>query len=103
MRANGESIADVLTLLLWEAGTLGFLGAVCGVLTAYAFNATFLANGVVMPPAPGLTRQYAVKIELQPLMALVAIVLGITAALVSTLAAGSKVARTPIAEALRTS
>lgn len=101
LRANGESVGEILALLLWEAAALGLLGALLGVAAAYALNASLLEGGVVMPPAPGLTRQYAVLIELQPRMAVTAVVLGVVAAVLSTVAAGSKVARMPIGEALR--
>jgi putative ABC transport system permease protein len=60
-----------------------------------------LAEGILMPPAPGITRQFLVMIELTPLMALKTANLGICAALLGTLVAGLKVTRMGIAESLR--
>lgn len=101
LRANGESVGEVILLLLWEAAALGLGGACLGVLIAYGINSTVLANGIVMPPAPGITRQFAVKIELQPWMAMLTIAMGVVVAVLTTLIAGSRVARMPIGEALR--
>jgi putative ABC transport system permease protein len=64
-------------------------------------DATVLSHGILMPPAPGITRQFLVKLELTPMMAATTAALGISAALVATLMASLRVTRTGIAEALR--
>ena len=101
MRANGESRLEVMQLLLWEGTALGALGAALGLLLALVLVHTALKPGILMPPAPGITRQFHVFIELQPEMAMAAFVMGLLASLFGTLLAGSRVARMPIGEALR--
>lgn len=101
LRANGESVLDVLRLLGAEGLVLGSLGALLGIAVALALNETVLAQGILMPPAPGITRQFHVRIELQALMAAKTFAFGCLAAVAGTLAAGLRVSRMPIAEALR--
>lgn len=101
LRANGESRAEVMRLLGVEGLALGLLGAALGILLTLGLDATLLAEGILMPPAPGITRQFLVLIELTPSMALKTAGLGIGAALLGTLIAGLKVTRMGIAEALR--
>lgn len=101
MRANGESVAEVTWLLVLEGVGLGILGAALGIAMALAIDATFLREGILMPPAPGITRQFHVLIEFQPAMALFAFVLGAAATLLATMLAALRVVRMPIGEALR--
>jgi putative ABC transport system permease protein len=101
LRANGESARDVLMLLLWEGTLIGLIGSILGILLGWLLNMTLLKEGILMPPAPGLTRQFYVKIELQPMMLVVSCLLGtLTAAVATGLAASGRV-RMPIAAALR--
>ena len=100
-RANGESKGDVMRLLLAESVALGVLGSVLGVLLALFVTYVLIPHGILMPPAPGLTRQFYVRIELQPTEVWRAFALGIVACALGTLVAGSRVTRMPIAEALR--
>lgn len=101
LRANGESFRDVMSLLGWEGIALGVLGAALGILLAFVLTSTLLRNGILMPPAPGLTRQYHVKIELQWMMAVKTFFMGTVCAMLGTIVAGMRVARMPIGEALR--
>lgn len=101
LRANGESVGDIMKLLACEGALLGFVGSLVGLVISIAINFTILRNGILMPPAPGLTRQYHVFIELQPDTAMFTFLLGIVTALVATLIAGLRVARLPIGDALR--
>ena len=101
LRANGESRSEVLRLLGVEGLALGVLGAALGLILVLVLNATLLDKGILMPPAPGITRQFLVMIELTPLMAVKTAALGICTALAGTLIAGLRVTRMGIAEALR--
>ena len=103
LRANGESRYDVLRLLGIEGLALGVLGAALGVVLVLVLNATVLADGILMPPAPGITRQFLVLIELTPSMAAKTAGLGICAALIGTLVAGMRVIQMGVADALRAS
>lgn len=101
LRANGESVKEIMRLLECEGLLLGAFGAFVGILGSILLNMTFLKNGILMPPAPGLTRQYHVMIELQPDMAAITFLLGVATVLVATLIAGMRVARKPIGDLLR--
>jgi len=101
MRANGESQLQIVKLLIIEAIFLGLMAALIGVLAAYLLNATVLAKGILMPAAPGITRQYNIIIELRLTKAME--VLGL-ACLVTTVAmtiAGIRSVRLSIADGLR--
>lgn len=101
LRANGDSIGNIMKLLAMEGAILGIIGSLVGICGSIILNQTLLHNGLLMPPAPGLTRQFHVMIELQPEMALTAFVLGVLTTLLASLFAGARVARMPIADALR--
>jgi len=101
LRANGESRFDILRLLGLEGLALGIIGAVLGIALVMCLDATVLSNGIRMPPAPGITRQFLVTLELTPQMAVTTAALGVSSALVATLVAGLRVTRMGIAEALR--
>ena len=101
LRANGESFLEVLMLLTGEGLALGLLGTLLGLGVALLLNFTVLANGILMPPAPGLTRQFHIMIELQASMAFRTVVMGLVTAAIGTLIAGWKAARMPIGDALR--
>lgn len=101
LRANGESKTDVMLSLAWEGATLGVIGGGLGLALALGLDLLFLREGILMPPAPGLTRQFHVLIEFQPAMALITFSLGAAAALSATLLAGIRVARMSIGDALR--
>ena len=102
LRANGESKFEVILLLLTEGSIIGLIGGVLGVLIGYILNAALLGEGILMPPAPGITRQYNVMIELQSSMALLATVIGCTTAILGSFIASLKVTKISIADALRT-
>jgi putative ABC transport system permease protein len=101
LRANGESSGDIMKMLAWEGLFLGLLGSVLGITIALFINVLFLRHGILMPPAPGITRQFRVLIELQPYMALQTFVVGVVTAFIATMIAGWKVARMAIGQALR--
>lgn len=101
LRANGESSGDILKLLALEGIVLGVAGALIGCVVTALINSTLLRQGILMPPAPGLTRQFHVLIELQMSMAYMTFAMGTATALVGTLVAGIKVSKMPIGEALR--
>lgn len=101
LRANGETPLDIMKLLTIEGMTLGAFGAAAGILIAIALNLTVLRNGILMPPAPGLTRTFHALIEFQPGVGLRVFLLNGATAIIGTILAGIGVARKPIAELLR--
>jgi putative ABC transport system permease protein len=103
LRANGDSTADVVTMIGVESLFLSVLGSTLGVVLTYVAHFTLLRQGIWMPPGPGITEGIAVFLELNARDALVAGLLGTVTAVAATGLAGLKAARIPIAAALRSS
>ncbi len=101
LRANGESEKDVMKLLLTEGFVAGGFGSLLGIILSIVLNNTILHGGILMPPSPGITRQFHVFIELQPSYAFVTIALGVACTMIGTYFAGRKVVKTQIGELLR--
>jgi putative ABC transport system permease protein len=101
LRANGESKGEVLRLLLFEGILLGLLGSLLGIVVAYGLNFSLLAEGIPMPPGPGITRSFMVKVELVPLYSVAIILLGMVSSLVGSFFASIKVVRMEIGDLLR--
>ena len=101
LRANGESVAGVMRLVLTEGGLLGILGSLVGMACVYAILMLFVHKGLLMPPGPGQTRQFLVTFSFEWSMVLYALVASSIAAVIASFFAGIKVAKMPIAKALR--
>lgn len=101
LRANGESAWDITGLLMWEGLLIGLMGTAIGIIGAYLVANVVVPNGILMPAAPGFTRQFYVKIELEAASALVSVCLGMSATLFATFFASFKRVRIPVGEALR--
>jgi putative ABC transport system permease protein len=100
-RANGESVADIIKLIALEGGFLGFLGSLLGVGFAFLVLKLFLDNQLEMPPGPGLTRPFFISFLFEWDMVYTTLALSVLAAVIASLAAGLRVAKMPIAQALR--
>jgi putative ABC transport system permease protein len=101
LRANGESVRDILTLLAYEGAIVAFAGGMFGLLLVTFANFTVFSNGIPMPPSPGITRSFNVFLELNANGALSAFLMVAVTSTLGTIFAGLKVARMPIAKALR--
>lgn len=66
LRANGEPRSRLLKIFLMENLYIGIFGGCLGIAIATVLNATLLAEGIPMPPGPGITRQFMVWIEIAP-------------------------------------
>jgi putative ABC transport system permease protein len=102
LRANGESPNKVLSLFMAESFILGLVGAGAASLTSFVLQNTILRNGVLMPAAPGLTRQYYILIDVTFNHTFEMIFLVVITSLIATALAGWGVVRKPIADLLRT-
>lgn len=100
-RANGESIADVMKLITLEGVFLGILGSLLGIGIAFIVMKAFLENGLLMPPGPGLTRPFYISFHFEWHMVSSTLCLNAGAAIVASILAGMRVAKMPIAKALR--
>jgi putative ABC transport system permease protein len=101
LRANGDSRSEVIGLLLTESLILGLMGATLGVFISYFCNATILANGIQMPPGPGITRQFTSYVELQTNFIPVCYLIGVLSSVIGTAMAARRVLKMPITELLR--
>lgn len=100
-RANGESILDVMRLIIFEGTFLGLIGSCMGIAISFFVLMAFLDNRVVMPPGPGLTRSFFISFQFEWPMAYATVGLSTVAAVAASTLAGIKVATMPIAKALR--
>lgn len=103
LRANGESKWGVFSLLTLEGIYLGIIGALIGIVFSLIINTVVIPDGILMPPAPGLTRQFFVKIELSYSMAAYSFLMGAFTACIGAVLSALKVVNIPVAEALRSS
>lgn len=101
LRANGESTWDVMKLILCEGALLGLIGSIIGIALTAAVAKGFLHKQVLMPPGPGSTRQFFLSFYFTTDMAVKTLALSVISALAASFLAGIKVARMPIAKALR--
>jgi putative ABC transport system permease protein len=101
LRANGDGRFEIALEHILEAVVLAFLGAGIGLLAGWALSAGPLQNGVAMPPAPGITRSFRIRIELGPADALQVLLLAALTAVVGCLLPVWRAVRIPIADALR--
>ncbi|MBF0362463.1 MAG: ABC transporter permease [Oligoflexia bacterium] len=101
LRANGESKTDIMYLLLTEGLVVGIISGIIGLTAAIIINNLVLFKGITMPACPGLTRNFLVFLELQPIHALETFSLGLFSALVGTYFAARKINKKSISELLR--
>ncbi len=101
LRANGESSWDVMKMILCEGALLGLIGSILG-LSLIAFIAKVLLHKrILMPPGPGSTRQFFLAFNFTFQMIIQTLALSVLSAIAASFLAGLKVARMPIAKALR--
>lgn len=101
LRANGQSVFDVMKLIVSEGALLAFLGSAIGVGLCYVVLTLFIDKGLLMPPGPGSTRQFLVTFGFEWPMVATTIAMSTVAAVVASSLAGLRVARMPITQALR--
>lgn len=101
LRANGESIFQVMRLIMVEGGFLAVLGSCLGMGMAFTVTTLFIDKGLLMPPGPGMTRQFLVSFTFEWPMFFRTMLLGSSAAMIASFLAGIKVAKMPISRSLR--
>lgn len=100
-RANGESVFDIMKLIILEGSFLGILGSCLGISLSFFVMTMFLDKGILMPPGPGLTRPFYISFLFEWPMVYSTFALSTCAAIIASALAGIRVARMPIAKALR--
>jgi putative ABC transport system permease protein len=101
LRANGDSVSDVMKLILCEGAILSLIGSLIGIGVTTLLSEGFLHQKILMPPGPGSTRQFFLSFSFTTMMAAKTIALSTISAIAASFLAGIKVARMPIAKALR--
>lgn len=101
LRANGESVFSIMKLIVTEGGLLGIFGGLFGMGLSYLVLKVFLDKGILMPPGPGHTLQFVAVFNFQWSMVFLTLALSSIAAIIASIFAGWRVARMPIAKALR--
>ena len=100
LRANGESVFQVMQLILAEGVMLAILGTCIGVGLSYSILTLFVDQGLMMPPGPGMTRQFAVTFKFEWSMVLFALMLSCIASIIASFLAGIRVAKMSISKCL---
>jgi putative ABC transport system permease protein len=67
LRALGTRPSGIRNLFLAEGFLLALAGCLVGAAFALAVRAALNASGIVLPPAPGATRGFAIVVKLYPL------------------------------------
>ncbi len=101
LRANGESVFQVMKLIIAEGALVALIGSLLGMAGAYTILMLFINKGLLMPPGPGQTRQFLVSFSFEWSMVYFTLLLSGLASLIASFLAGIKVAKMPIAKALR--
>lgn len=101
LRANGESVFQVMQLIVCEGSVLALCGSILGMGLCYAFLEIFIDNQLLMPPGPGHTRQFVVKFSFEWSMVLLTLLFSLVAAVIASFFAGIKVAKMSIAKSLQ--
>lgn len=101
LRANGESIFQVMQVIMAEGGMLAIFGSVLGMAGSALFLILFIDKGLVLPPGPGMTRNFLVSFQFGWPMVFFTLAASSLAAILASFLAGIRVARMSIASALR--
>jgi putative ABC transport system permease protein len=101
MRALGNRGRAVLALVLTEGMLLGLIGSAIGVVLGIGLAVGISAFGIPMPPPPNSSLPYTAYIRVVPAVVASAFLIGVAAVFLASLLPGFRVARVPIAEALR--
>ncbi len=101
LRANGESRSRLFKILMIENSLLGVLGGFLGICLAFVVDKTLLANGILMPPAPGITRQFMIFLDILPAHFVQALLLPMIATVLASLWPVMKLLKKTIPELLR--
>lgn len=101
LMALGNTSMKVFEMVLIENIMLGAIGATIGTLAGVALAALISSVGIPMPPPPNANIGYTALIRLAPAGLATAFAVGLVATASAALFPAARVARTPVAEALR--
>jgi putative ABC transport system permease protein len=101
LRANGESVFQVMIMIIIEGLWLAVIGCIVGVGISYILVNAFISGKVMMPPGPGFTLASPIMFSFDWSMIFHTFVLSLAAALIASTLAGLRIARMPISKSLR--
>jgi putative ABC transport system permease protein len=101
MMAMGNRTRDVFALIVLENAILGLAGAALGVAAGIGTAVLVSSVGIPMPPPPNANLGYLAYIRVVPAVVALAFGVGAAATLLASLIPAARVARTPVAMALR--
>ena len=101
IRALGNTRNEILGLFLTEAVYLGVIGGIIGILAGILAAKGITAADLTMPPPPGGTNSFPIRILVVPQLLLEAFILGTLASVTSSLYPAIKASRLKIVEAIR--
>ncbi|MFH2131061.1 MAG: FtsX-like permease family protein [bacterium] len=101
IRALGNTRSEILALFLSEAVFLGIMGGLCGIMLGVLAARGITAADLMMPPPPGGTEGFPIRIMVVPDLLWESIGLGILASVISSIYPSLKASRLKIVDALR--
>jgi putative ABC transport system permease protein len=99
--AIGVRRARVLTRFLIEGALIGAFGGLAGIVVGWIIALAVSSVGIPMPPPPGMARGYINLILVTPGLALDALLIACTTAVLATILPAWKASRVVIVDALR--
>jgi len=101
IRALGNTRSEILFLFITESIYLGLIGGILGIVIGMAASKGITAAEIIMPPPPGSSTGFPIRIFVVPRFLWQSMVLGLVAAVFSSIYPAIKAARLKIVDALR--
>ena len=101
IRALGNTRREILTLFITEAMYLGLIGGILGIVFGIAVAQGITAAEIIMPPPPGSSTGFPIRIFVVLRFLWQSMFLGMAAAVLSSIYPAVKAARLRIVDALR--
>jgi putative ABC transport system permease protein len=101
MMALGNRRIDVFRLVMMENVIVGLIGSAAGLLMGVVLAWSISVLGIPMPPPPSSEVGYMAQIRVVPKELALAFVVGVVATVAAAVLPARRVARIPVAEALR--
>jgi putative ABC transport system permease protein len=100
-RALGNRSRDIFWLVIQENALIGVLGSALGVVSGFLLAKLVSLVGIPMPPPPNADLSYIAYVRVTPLALLGAFTIGFAATVLASVVPALRVARIPVALALR--
>lgn len=100
-RALGNRDADIFWLVMLENVLLGIVGGTIGIIVGLALAKIISLVGIPMPPPPNADLPYTAYVRVTPVALVGAFAIGVAATVLAAIVPALRVARIPLATALR--